>query len=280
MDTATAIREIRFAAVAAADLLLPRECVVCSRAMDRDEDTMVCGRCWARLPLLPAPRCERCGHPLRDLKPRESPNEHASFRSTPTGTLLELDDSDRCRWCELLPPFVRSARSVAWASGRIGLGIVHAIKYGGWHRVGGEIANRMARLDFPIDVVEERCALVPVPLSSKRLRERGYNQSELLAGALAGRWNLPVWNEVLTRVRHTETQTRLTPGDRLRNVSGAFCAPDSAKKMLRGAHVMVVDDVVTTAATLNACAAALCAGGARIVSFVTFGRAPALGDRW
>jgi len=85
---------------------------------------------------------------------------------------------------------------------------------------------------------------------------------------------------VLTRVRHTETQTRLTPGDRLRNVSGAFCAPVSAKKMLRGAHVMIVDDVVTTAATLNACAAALCAGGARLVSFVTFGRAPALGDRW
>lgn len=279
MHSATAIRELRDAAVAAADLLFPRECVVCNRAMDRDEDTMVCGRCWARLPLLPSPRCDRCGHPLRDLKPRET-TEPASFRSTPTGTLLELDDSDRCRWCELLPPFVRSARSVAWASGRIGLGIVHAIKYGGWHRVAGEIANRMARLDFPIDVVEERQALVPVPLSSQRMRERGYNQSELLSHALGRRWHLPVWNEVLTRVRHTETQTRLTPGDRLRNVSGAFCAPDSAKKMLRGAHVIVVDDVVTTAATLNACAAALCAGGARIVSFVTFGRAPALGDRW
>ena len=278
MNAATAVRELRSAAVAAADLLLPRECVVCNRAMDRDEDTMVCGRCWARLPLLPSPRCERCGHPLRDLKPRAQTTDQ--FRSTPTGTLLELDDSDRCRWCELLPPFVRSARSVAWASGRIGLGIVHAIKYGGWHRVGAEIANRMARVDFPVDVVEERRTLVPVPLSSKRLRERGYNQSELLARALADRWNLPVWNEVLTRVRHTETQTRLTPGDRLRNVSGAFCAPESAKKMLRGAHVIVVDDVVTTAATLNACAAALCAGGARIVSFVTFGRAPALGDRW
>lgn len=281
MLTSAGLRE---AAVAVADLVLPRECVVCNKAMDRGEDTMVCGRCWARLPLLPSPRCDRCGHPLRDLKPRDAnpsaPHQHASFRSTPTGTVLELDDADRCRWCELLPPFVRSARSVAWASGRIGLGVVHAIKYGGWHRVGGEIASRMSRLDFPIDVVEERRALVPVPLSTKRMRERGYNQSELLARSLAGRWQIPVWNEVLTRVRHTETQTRLTPGDRLRNVSGAFCAPDSAKKMLRGAHVIVVDDVVTTAATLNACAAALCAGGARIVSFVTFGRAPALGDRW
>ena len=80
--------------------------------------------------------------------------------------------------------------------------------------------------------------------------------------------------------RHTDTQTRLTPGERLRNVSGAFRARPSARSALRGRHIILVDDVVTTAATLNACAAALCDGGARIVSFVTFGRAPALGDRW
>jgi ComF family protein len=237
----------------AADLLLPRTCVVCERLLDRDERDMVCGRCWARLPVLPAPRCERCGHPTR---------------------------GERCRWCELLPPYVRAARSVCWASGQIGLGIVHALKYGGWYRVASEMGTRMSRLELPPDVVDERRALVPVPLSAKRIRERGYNQSEHLARAVAARWSLPVWNDVLARVRHTETQTRLTPGDRLRNVSGAFSSRPSARKMLRGAHVVVVDDVVTTAATLNACAAALCDGGARIVSFVTFGRAPALGDRW
>jgi ComF family protein len=168
---------------------------------------------------------------------------------------------------------------VCWASGQIGLGVVHALKYRGWYRVADEMGVRMSRVDLPLDVVEERRALVPVPLSAKRTRERGYNQSTQLARSLATRWSLPVWDDVLTRVRHTETQTRLTPGDRLRNVSGAFCAPASARQMLGGAHVVVVDDVVTTAATLNACAAALCAGGARIVSFVTFGRAPALGDR-
>jgi len=118
-----------------------------------------------------------------------------------------------------------------------------------------------------------------VPLSSKRLRERGYNQSVELANALSQYWKLPVWSDVVERSRHTETQTRLTPGERLRNVSGAFRAPSSARNLLRGAHLVVVDDVVTTAATLNACAAALCEGGARVVSFVTFGRAPALGDR-
>ena len=138
----------------------------------------------------------------------------------------------------------------------------------------------MARVTWPQDVLEERTALIPVPLSSKRKRERGYNQSERLSAALAKHWSIPVLDDVLLRARHTQTQTRLTPGERLRNVSGAFRPADSARSALRGAHVIVVDDVVTTAATLNACAAALCEGGARIVSFVTFGRAPALGDRW
>ena len=242
------------AATELVDLLLPRSCVVCDRLLDRGEHTMVCGRCWARAPRLPSPRCTRCGHPT-------------------------VGD-DRCRWCELLPPYVRAARSFCWAAGDIGLGIVHALKYQGWYRTADEMATRMTRLDWPLDVVEERAALIPVPLSPKRERERGYNQSFHLARALAAHWRVPVLTDVLVRTRHTETQTRLTPGDRLRNVSGAFSAPASAKNALRGKHFVVVDDVVTTAATLNACAAALCDGGARVVSFVTFGRAPALGDRW
>lgn len=243
----------RAARDALAELLLPRGCVVCETLLDRNEEGLVCGRCWSRLPALPAPRCLRCGHPTY---------------------------GEKCRWCELLPPYVRAARSVCFASGDIGLGIVHALKYQGWHRVAREMAARMARVDWPPDVVAERRALVPVPLSRKREKQRGFNQSGVLCAALAPRWNLPVWNDVLARTRHTETQTRLTPGERLRNVSGAFSAPASARTMLRGAHVIIVDDVVTTAATLNACAAALVDGGARIISFVTFGRAPALGDRW
>ncbi len=244
--------EVRAGAAALRDLLVPMACAACDRLLDDGEAGLVCGRCWTRLAALPAPRCVRCGHPRARRV---------------------------CHWCELLPPYVRAVRSVCWVHRGTGQGIVHALKYHGWHAVARGMAERMARLDWPDDVVAERAALIPVPLAEQRLRERGYNQSERLALSLAGRWTQPVWMRVLTRTRHTATQTQLTPEQRLVNVSDAFHVPQSARSALRRSHVVLVDDVVTTAATLNACAAALHAAGARLISYVTFGRAPALGDR-
>lgn len=156
---------------------------------------------------------------------------------------------------------------------------MHALKYQGWPAIATGMARRMALLRFPTDVEQERAALVPVPLSASRERERGYNQSMELARTLGVAWGVPVRDDLLCRTRATVTQTRLTPGERRRNVSHAF-RTNGERAILRGLHLMLVDDVVTTAATLNACAAALHDGGARILSFVTFGRAPAVGDRW
>lgn len=243
---------LRDALGATLDFLFPVTCVVCERLLDSGEQGLVCGRCWVRLAMLPSPQCERCGHPRR---------------------------APSCRWCALLLPEVALARSVCWTHRGTGAQIVHALKYGGWHAAADGIAERMARVPWPYELAASRAALVPAPLSPSRLRERGYNQSEQLANALARRWRVPVWRDVIERTRATETQTRLTPEERLANVSGAFRARDTARGMLRNAHVVLVDDVVTTAATLNACAAALLAGGARTLSYVTFGRAPAPGDR-
>ena len=234
------------------DLLLPRICVACTRALTELDRGIVCGFCWTRLNALPHPQCSRCGHPhLRH----------------------------RCQWCDLLPPFVRAARSVCWAPDGSGGAIVHALKYDGWRAAAESMAERMARLAWPVDVVEERTALIPIPLSKARARERGFNQSELIANALAVRWRIPVWPDVVHRTKNTETQTRLGADDRLRNVAGAFDVSASVSGRLRGTHLVLVDDVVTTAATLNACAEALVAGGARIISYVTFGRARSASDR-
>jgi len=141
------------------------------------------------------------------------------------------------------------------------------------------MADRMARLAWPRDVIDECTALVPVPLSPARQRERGFNQSELIAHALASRWRIPVWRDAMLRARETTTQTKLRPTDRLRNVAGAFDVSHSLSKRIRGAHLVLVDDVVTTAATLNACAETLMQAGARIISYVTFGRARSASDR-
>lgn len=164
-----------------------------------------------------------------------------------------------------------------------GSGMVHALKYEGWTRAAIPMGRLMARLSWPDDVREECALVVPMPLSSTRRRERGYNQAEVLAAAFVrahgARWPLTVRADVLARTRHTQSQVRLTPSERAGNVSKAFAVPPAWRARLRGAHVLLVDDVITTAATVNAAAVALLEGGARIVSCVTFGRAPDPGDR-
>jgi ComF family protein len=247
---------LRSASSALLDLLLPPACCICGGARSAREKELVCGACWLRATELPRPRCDRCGHPFDPLRRAVA-----------------------CAWCTLLPPYVRAVRSAYAMPGGFAERVVHALKYQGWPGVAPAMARRMATLRFPPDVERERAALVPVPLARSRQRERGYNQSEELARVLAHSWGIPMRTDLLARGRATETQTRLTPGERRRNVSGAFRA-SADRASLRGLHLVLVDDVVTTASTLNACAAALHDGGARILSFVTFGRAPALGDRW
>jgi ComF family protein len=157
--------------------------------------------------------------------------------------------------------------------------IVHAVKYAGWAKVADGMGERMSRLRWPRDVVEERSALVPIPLSAARMRERGYNQSELLANALSVRWRVPVLATAVARSRATRSQTELTPEQRVGNVAGSFQLVERERDRIGGGHIVLVDDVVTTAATLNECARVLYTGGARIISYVTFGRARASGDR-
>ena len=241
---------IRSAVRGIADVLLPPVCAVCGRESATPDEALVCGVCWARLQLLPHPQCERCGHPCTELP---------------------------CHWCALLPPYVRSARSVCWMPDATAGPIVHALKYTGWYRLAGELAQRMTRLAWPADVLTERCGIVPVPLSDTRVRERGFNQCRLLADALAPQWKLPVYDRILRRTAQTRAQARLTPEQRLHNVAHAFRVTDLPPE-LDGSHLVLVDDVITTSATLNACAAALFESGVRAVSYVTFGRARSLSD--
>lgn len=138
--------------------------------------------------------------------------------------------------------------------------LVHALKYGARPGLAAALAERLAAA-LPASAAPE--LITAVPLHAARRRQRGYNQAWLLAERLAARAGVPAVEGVLVRARATRAQARLDPEARRRNLAGAFrvCEP----QRYRGRRVLVVDDVVTTGATLDACLGALAACGARPV---------------
>jgi ComF family protein len=150
--------------------------------------------------------------------------------------------------------------------------LVHALEYRGWRAAAGPMAERMAAMPFPRETEEEAGLVIAVPTSATRRRERGYNQAELLAAALAARAGRRHASHLLLRTRATATQTALHPGERRANVARAFAVPAGGAAELRGEHVLLVDDVWTTGATVLSCAQALFEAGARVASVATFAR--------
>jgi ComF family protein len=218
--------------------LLPAECLLCERPISSSEnDPLVCALCRARWLPLPDPFCARCGQPLEgDLE---------------------------CRICPAWRPEFTGVRSAVWLTGTA-RAAVHHLKYSGWWRVVEAMAPAMRRLEPLAGAV----VLVPVPLGAARRRERGYNQSELLANALSRLLDIPVRPDLLRRRRDTDRQTGLAPDARRANVAGAF-----EGRRPGGRRAVLVDDVFTTGATLHAAAEALFDAGAGEVSAVTFARA-------
>jgi ComF family protein len=176
-----------------------------------------------------------------------------------------------CQECKEWPPSVRAARSACLLRTPADT-LVHELKYRGWHRLASSMATRMAAVSLPADVAEEARIVVPVPTTSVRLRERGYNQAALLARAVAEQTDRRTV-EALRRGVGASSQTALQPAARLANVAGAFAVTAGAEVDIAGEHLLLVDDVLTTGATVIACSDALVVGGARCVSVLTFARA-------
>jgi ComF family protein len=211
---------------------------------------LVCGRCRSRLAAPPPPLCLRCGFPALRAGRTPGPN---------------------CQECQDWPPDLRAARS-AFLLRTPADALVHQLKYRSWHGLAALMGSLMAGVPLPEDVRNEASLVVPVPTTQARLRQRGYNQAELLARSLAvasGRTAICA----LARGGGANSQITLQPAARLANVAGAFAPVAAFRADIAGEHLLLVDDVLTTGATVTACSQALTTAGARCVSVLTFARA-------
>lgn len=231
------------------DLVLAPRCLGCGGAAGPGGG-LVCGRCRSRLAPPPRPLCPRCGFPR--LRTGREPGP-------------------ACQECGDWPIGLRSARSACLLEDPADA-LVYQLKYRGWHGLGGFMGRRMAGVSLPADVAEETALVVPVPTTPLRVRSRGYNQAEVLARAFAGETGRTVICG-LKRTAGASSQIALQPAARVANVAGAFALVAGVEDDLAGEHLLLVDDVLTTGATVTACARALVDAGARCVSALTFARA-------
>jgi ComF family protein len=216
------------------DLVFPPSCAVCSR-----EGTFLCADCEADLPRLEPPYCRSCSEP----GPRSL-----------------------CEWCRSTSqPFDGITAPYRWAGAVPDM--VYSLKYRGVRASAPRLAEllvaHLSTRSIHPDVI------VPVPLHRRRERERGFNQSELLAKGIAKRTGMPMETGVLARTRNTAPQvTMKSPEQRRENIAGAFeCIGDVA-----GKRVLLIDDVVTTGATVAACSVPLRDAGASSIWVLSLAR--------
>jgi len=150
--------------------------------------------------------------------------------------------------------------------------LIHRLKYGGMTRIGEELGEEVGRCAMASGIGKAD-GIVPVPLHPSKLRERGYNQSEHIGRGMARVTGWPLIPRLVERRRFTPSQTLLSADERHENVRGAFIARPSRRRPVDGRTFILVDDIVTTGATMCACASALCGAGARNVFCCAIGLA-------
>ncbi len=227
------------------NLLIPPTCVQCHARVDAPR--RVCGPCWAALRFIAAPLCACCGVPFP----------------------YDVGDDALCAACSASPPAYDLARA-ALVYDDASRPFVTRLKYGdrleGVELYAGWIARAAGSLLAETDVI------LPVPLHRLRLLARRFNQSALIAQALSRASGQAWLPDVLVRTRRTRPQVGLTPAGRRRNVAQAFAVRRGREGRVAGARVLLIDDVLTTGATVEACAKALKRAGARSVAVATLAR--------
>lgn len=240
---------LRRAFALAVDVALPQLCAACREPV---EDSGLCAACWAELSFIAPPYCERLGIP---------------FAYDPGPGVLSMEAIAD-------PPAYRRARA-AVRYDEVARKLVHALKYGDRLDLAPTMGRWMANAGR--ELLREAEALVPVPLHWRRQWLRRFNQSALLAETLSGASGVPVAHTALKRVKATPQQVGLSQSARALNVQGAFRVPPADIAAAAGRRLLLVDDVLTSGATVDACARALMRAGAAQVDVLVFARVVAGG---
>lgn len=227
------------------DVALPPLCPSCRAPLGDGQG--LCAACWAKLSFIEPPYCARLGIP---------------FVYDPGPGLLSMEAIAN-------PPSYDRARA-AVRYDDVARALVHRFKYSDHLELAPMLGQWMARAGR--ELTREADALVPVPLHWRRLWARRFNQSAALALAVSRSTGVPVLGETLRRVRATPQQVGLDKSGRAQNVQGAFRVPPERKPDVAGRRLILIDDVLTSGATVEACARALLRAGAAHVDVLVFAR--------
>ena len=226
------------------DVALPSLCPACRELVAGNG---LCASCWSKLAFIAPPYCERLGIP---------------FAYDPGPGILSMQAiADP-------PAYARARAAVRYQE--VARELVHAFKYGDRLDLAPTMARWMAEAGRPL--LGEADALIPVPLHWRRLWMRRFNQSATLAAEISAVSGIPVARDALKRVKPTRHQVGLSQAERATNVQGAFRVPPTARPHVKGRRLVLVDDVLTSGATVDTCARALLRAGARNVDVLVFAR--------
>jgi ComF family protein len=228
-------------------VIFPPQCLGCAEILSSFDSTILCRKCKGKVHFIEGALCSICG---------------TNFSDSPAGSHL-------CGDCLEKTPFFSRARAV-FSYETIILEAIHRFKYKRDLSTGETLASFMADFSFPDIDFADYSLIVPAPLHVKRLRERGFNQSLILARAIGKERRIPVNFSLLKRHKFTSTQTGSHKKERQQNIRGAFEVTD--KEIIAGQNIILVDDVYTTGATVNECAKTLIKAKARKIAVLTLAR--------
>ena len=236
----------RAVAAGGIDLVLPPSCLACNAPVS--EAGALCADCWSRVSFIGSPCCARCGLPFE----------------------IEAATGALCGACTRAPPVYDRARAAFLYEGA-GRELILAYKMADRSWVAPRLAAWLHRAAAPL--LADADLVVPVPLHRWRLLARRFNQAAVLAQLVARQSDARLIPDLLVRTRRTAPQSRLSRPERRRNVRGAFAVRRGRAPLVADRRILLVDDVLTTGATVSACARALRKAGAVRVDVATLARA-------